>query len=432
MKTFSLALLVTGIAAHSAHAYELHEWGTFTTVSGSDGVLLSGLQREEEELPSFVHSHFGFENGGRPDNDQISRMIREHGRATFDGTKGLGSRPVAGVTVKMETPVIYFHSPAAFRAKVKVGFNGGTISQWYPARSAGEVLPEPPPSPAPRTRPTPASRWLIDFSKGWQGSIEWDVDVLAPEESSRTLTFKPGDSVNWLRARVPEANNLRVPGGEVENYLFYRGVGNFDTGLLLSASADETLHLHNTTGGHIPYLLVYDKTPQGKVRWKAFENGLADTSTLDVPEASFTLETGAFSLPLYESLRQGILACGLTRAEADAMIQTWWKSYFDTPGTRVFWILPESSTHRILPLTVTPAPDKIARVIVGRSEILRPREEAAWLALSRDKKLGSQWTQLVSTHRFGLAIEERVGRLGHPVNGTTTPAKEDTPSSAGL
>jgi hypothetical protein len=36
----------------AAANYQLHEWGTFTTVAGSDGVLLTGLQREEEPLPS--------------------------------------------------------------------------------------------------------------------------------------------------------------------------------------------------------------------------------------------------------------------------------------------------------------------------------------------------------------------------------------------
>src|SRR5205085_10385406 len=31
-----------------------HEWGTFTTLAGSDGTLLPGLYHEEERLPVFV------------------------------------------------------------------------------------------------------------------------------------------------------------------------------------------------------------------------------------------------------------------------------------------------------------------------------------------------------------------------------------------
>ena len=66
MKATLLPLLWSPLIVVAAQAYELHEWGTFTTVAGSDGVLLTGLQREEEELPGFVHSHFGFENGQPP------------------------------------------------------------------------------------------------------------------------------------------------------------------------------------------------------------------------------------------------------------------------------------------------------------------------------------------------------------------------------
>ena len=44
----------------SAGDYRVHEWGTFTTVGGSDGGLLPGLEVEEEPLPGFVLSLAGF------------------------------------------------------------------------------------------------------------------------------------------------------------------------------------------------------------------------------------------------------------------------------------------------------------------------------------------------------------------------------------
>ena len=47
------------VLAAAATDYTLHEWGTFTSISGSDGVLLPGLEREEEALPMFVKSHEG-------------------------------------------------------------------------------------------------------------------------------------------------------------------------------------------------------------------------------------------------------------------------------------------------------------------------------------------------------------------------------------
>ena len=41
--------------------YTVHEWGTFTSVSSSDGRLMDGLYLEEEKLPGFVHQ-FGEKN----------------------------------------------------------------------------------------------------------------------------------------------------------------------------------------------------------------------------------------------------------------------------------------------------------------------------------------------------------------------------------
>lgn len=98
-------------------AYDLDEWGTFTTLSGSDGVVLAGMQVEEERLPYFVQGHAGL--GGL-------------------GFKGM-MRPVTNVKVKMETPVIYFYGDQREKLSVEVGFNGGTISQWYPPRASGDT-----------------------------------------------------------------------------------------------------------------------------------------------------------------------------------------------------------------------------------------------------------------------------------------------------
>ena len=75
--------------------FTVHEWGTFTSVVGSDGRMLPGLEVEEERVPNFVHSLAGF----APAN------------------KGW-DRPVRGVTVKMETPVLYFYSASPQRVRV--------------------------------------------------------------------------------------------------------------------------------------------------------------------------------------------------------------------------------------------------------------------------------------------------------------------------
>jgi hypothetical protein len=408
MKTISALLLLAG----QLSAYELHEWGTFTTVSGSDGVLLPGLEREEALLPHFAHSHLGLENGN---------LSRENGFG-----KGM-SRPVSGVTVKMETPVIYFHSDKAFDATVRVGFEGGTISQWYPQRSGGEILPVPPLTGEELTPAQRAERMRIDFSKGWKGSIEWKTRVLSPADSKEAILFKPGELQHWTQPRVPEANVVETANGEREGFLFYRGIGNFDPGLKITVSGDDTIKLANQTGGAIPFMFVYEKQVGAYTRWKTLKSGVEAGKAAEVkledftirnsdpnePDAAEMLGHGEFHEEVYRDMVAGLKATGLLESEARAMVETWWTSYFGANGLRVFWVVPEAKTAAILPLEVTPAPDKQVRVIVGRSEILRPAKEREYLAMSRsaEEQRALTWKNLVSTDRFGLAYKKRVDAL---------------------
>ena len=401
MKT--IAALLLGAATGSASPYALHEWGTFTTVAGSDGVLLAGLEREEAPLPVFTYSHFGLENGNLPRG--LEEITRRHGAVPgFMMMKGVG-RPVAGVTVKMETPVIYFHSDEAFDVTVKVGFQGGTISQWYPDRTGGEVLPVPP-------APAKAADWTLDFSKPRQGLIEWQARVLSPAESKDAILFKPGESLHWMRPRVPEANAVRMPNGETEGFLFYRGIGAFAPGLTTTVGADDRLQLHNRTGGDIPFAMVFEKSA-GQTRWKVLPDGLPAEGRLAIPTSGFTETAATFAEPVYREMIAGLTTPGLLKSEATAMVETWWNSYFAADGLRVFWVVPAAKTDAILPLEVSPAPDKIVRVIVGRSEVLRPAREKEWLALSTSAEESdrSRWDWLRFNDRFGGAYEKRIAAL---------------------
>jgi hypothetical protein len=408
MKTICVALL-SGISA--ASAYTLHEWGTFTTVSGSDGVLLSGLEREESPLPPFTYSHFGLENGNLPRG--LMELMRRHGSTPmFAATKGL-RRPVRGVTVKMETPVIYFHADHGFDVSVKVGFNGGTISQWYPDRSGGEVLPEPPPPEDPE-KPRPIEDWTLDFAAAapWRGSIEWRARVMSPEETRQAILFKPGESLHWMRPRVPEANAVRTAAGETEGFLFYRGIGAFDPGLVTSIGADDALRLENRTGGDIPFALVFDKAGD-RVRWQVLGQGVKAGAAATLASRDFSSSEAAFVEPVYREMVAGLTATGLFPSEATAMVETWWDSYFSKDGLRVFWVVPAVKTEAILPLEVSPRPQRSVRVIVGRSEVIRPAQEREWLALaaSGDENRQTQWRMLVHHDRFGLAYQRRIEAL---------------------
>lgn len=346
-------------------AYTLHEWGTFTTVSASDGALLPGVEREEEALPGFVHAHEAMHN-----NSTIQVPF----------SKGISwHRPLANVTVRMETPVIYFYTDAPFEARVEVGFKGGTISQWYPQRTSGEELP-----PLKRDeKGVPLEREnTLDFAKERTGSIVWDVKVEPPGDDAFGRVFRGGETPSWLHPRQPDSAIVSTRSGESEKYLFYRGLGRIEPPVLFTAT-DSSLSVVNCGAETLNHWLVFDYDAAHGVRWTR-PAPVAAVAHTGKNEAPLPLDTHPYRTdwrkPLYEEVAAMLTAAGLTRPEADGMIQTWWSSYFERPGLRVFWVVPSSYVNEVLPLKVTPAPREAVRVIVGRSEIMTPAFEQKLLA----------------------------------------------------
>lgn len=375
----------------------VHEWGTFTSVAGSDGVLLPGLEREEEALPASVEA--------------IDGMPPPLG-VTPSG-KGW-QRPLHNVTIKMETPVLYFYAGAPLHARADVRFHGGAISQWYPPRSRGEVPPA----------PTAGENGQlvggdIDFAGGHEGSIGWDFDILGPGDGPATDVFRGDETLTWVLPRLTDGNRVRTADGATEKYLFYRGIGNFALPLRTTVKGGR-LTLSNTGADAIPFALVFRCDGDGNAAFKTID-GIPPGIDVDASGTSIDgLDPGAMWRPnLYAALHTALTSQGLYPKEADAMIQTWWHSYFNAAGLRVFWIVPRPFLDRTLPLDISPRPRQIERVLVGRSEVLTTEFEAALLADFNDEgatvesiKAGvpPAWTRW-ATDRFGGAYEARAAAL---------------------
>ncbi len=382
--------LFTSLSLHAGEPFVVHEWGTFTSVHASDGTLLSGLEREEHRLPNFVRSHAGFSPADKGWN-----------------------RPVKNVTIKMETPVLYFYSDRERPVKVEVGFRGGSISQWYPERTGGEELPALP------TNITNIAQLRgmapVDFGKGYDGSITWDVTVLAPKSPEVINVPRSWETPQWPRARVDGANLVKGPAGSVETsradiqapapvvegFLFYRGIGNFGLPIEIKTSSDGTMRLRNTGADDISRVWVYEKSLNEEAAFHFWTGSLAAGAEQSVP-----LRPG-MAFRWKSGFGASLILAGLTTDEASAMLATWKESYFDVPGLRVFWIVPRAFTDRILPLTITPAPDKLERVLVGRSEVLTPAFERELVDDFR-KDGGARR----ANDRYLLAYRERVRQLG--------------------
>ena len=393
MKTkIALTFIAALTAASSAHDFTVHEWGTFTTVMGSDGAHLDGVQREEAPLPPFVRRIDGLTT-----------------TAAAPGMKGIHwERPLAMVNVRMETPVVYFYTDREFEAQVDVHFHGGMISEWFPERSAGEVLP--PIKRDPQGIPTGENR--LDFSQPRAGSIRWNVKVEPAGEDEAARVFQGQESPCWLHPRRTDAALVTNAKGETEKYLFYRGLGNLQLPVTFTAT-DSTLKAASRSAEPVAHWLVYELSQTGEARWivpPAVPAAGADGKGAEVPvEFASTAFRGDWKRPLFESAAKMLTDAGLLRREADAMLQTWWESYFLRPGLRVFWVVPPAYVDKVLPLTVSPPPAKTTRVIVGRAEILTPSAEQKLLNVfaSADKDHGNAW----SSDRFFPAYTRRVEQL---------------------
>lgn len=288
----------------------VHEWGTFTSVAGTDGapadwVTLTG----STDLPCFVN-HLG----------------------------GMNFKAAWG-KVRMETPVLYFYAPTRTALSVHVDFPDGLITEWYPR--AARVVPD--------TAPYGAR----------DGAIDWRVEV-APGEMASLPVGKSAS--HYYAARQTDAALLKA-GPESEKMLFYRGIGSPAVPLEPRFTADGQLEIRNRGGAPIPVAIVFENRG-GRIGYRIVR-GLQGTVKLDVAGLSGTLDA------LRSDLSAALVEAGLFEKEAEAMIATWRDSWFED-GMRVMYIEPRAEVDRTLPLRVTPAPRTTARVFVGRVEVLSP------------------------------------------------------------
>ena len=370
----------------------VHEWGTLTSVQGSDGTTLEGIHHEEEALPAFVHQI-----------DRVAGTLHEELRR-----KGV-ARPVRGVTVKMETPVTYFYSPRALAVRARVELVHGLLSQWYPAaRVTSDV----------------ESAVPIDFERIGNGALEWSVDVRAPGIGLDALpAAEAGDP--WTAARIPRSNAVRVSspateaGGaseETETFLFYRGLARFDLPIRATTRRGALLAIGNTsTAGDtlVDLWIVHVRDGRGEV---AYVPKVEPGRFVDV-----ALPVGPGSPPLDETIakvsrgmQKSLHANGLFDDEARAMVETWKNSYFATPGLRVLYVLPQRFTDAVLPLSVEPRPRAQVRVMVGRLECLTPEVEddaeraVLDFAHGGDAERKEAWSRLESRGRLLEPLLRRV------------------------
>lgn len=316
-------------AKRASNRLVVHEWGTFTSIAGKNGVSLEWRPLNgASDLPGFVYDVGGLAGG---------TGLRHAERCIKCNYEAL---------VRMETPVIYFYADRETTVSVRVDFSKGKITEWYPQARAVY-------NPGPHDERNPST---LDWGR---------IRVLPGAEESFPVEAKPS---HYYPARETDAAPLRVcgvKGEQREKFLFYRGVGTFDQPL--SVKLDDGRVVAKSTGQeNIPQLILFENRG-GNIGYQ-IRSSIDRETLLDRPALGQTQES------LERDLGAMLVAQGLYEKEALAMIKTWRDSWFEE-GLRVFYIVPRKVTDSILPLTIEPQPSEVSRVLVGRIEIITPEME---------------------------------------------------------
>ena len=309
----------------------VHEWGTFTSVAAEDGTAVDWVpQQGPRDLPCFV--------------DRVQINIK-------------GWLPAR---VRMETPVLYFYSPEEKVVDVRVQFPQGIISEWYPRASVAPMRIE----------------MTTLRNPGLVGTIGWNQVRVLPR-AAEDYPVESGAN-HYYAARKTDASPVEVD-GELEKFLFYRGIGNFPLPLAATVSAEGQVVVSASDGQPVGDVMLFENTG-GATGYHA-RRSAKETVTLERPAAPRVPTPSVHS-----ALERMLVAQGLYQKEAAAMVDTWRDSWFEE-GLRLFYIVPRAAVDEILPLEINPAPASTARVFVGRIELITQSkvDEVKEAVLRRDR-----------------------------------------------
>ena len=327
------------------HKFVVHEWGTFTSFAGDNGVNLEFRPLSTSDLPPFVK---------RPDTG-------------LWGVNRLFLKDQFVARQRMETPVTYFYTDVPRLVNVRVDFPQGMLTEWYPAVKRYA-------SGQPSEGGT-MGRAFLDWGTVRLTPAEQfaDVRVRGPNGKAEPASL-PAVAKDDHYGRARETDSAIVEtvdeghGSHFEKFLFYRGLGNSALPIKLIASGNDRFEIVNS-GDDPSGALLLVRIEGGRSRFARLKPvGPRSTTELNLPRAESTVDQ------LADAMVHELTEAGLYEKEALAMVNTWRTSWFGESGTRLLYLLPGTLVDQLLPLTLDPAPDERVRVLVGRLETLTPED----------------------------------------------------------
>jgi hypothetical protein len=395
--------LATMVGSAPAQPLVVHEWGTFTSLQDEAGRTLGGINTDDEPVPAFCH-------------DVAWSLVARPSELPPVADKG-ASRCHPDVTMRLETPVLYFHpppgAPTPLTASVNVAFRGGWLTQFYPAAETAGLS---------------SSDALNENSTG---SLTWNdlqigITAKGPETGERV----------WTAPRAVQSASVSATNGESEQFLFYRGVGHVACPLQVTRTADlKTLEcrsqvetaLSSCPPMPVQHLWLASFRADGACAFRALPPiALNAKSAIEKQPAAFSTPAGfgpsEYSAANLDRLRWDMRSAlqeeGLFPDEADALLNTWELSYFKSAGLRLFFMVPRAWTDWYLPLSVS-VPCEVKRAMVGRLELVTPEQRALLQKLAQAAVPTTAWAHFDMTGQKAVvrgampAVYRDLGRFRH-------------------
>jgi hypothetical protein len=357
----------------------VHEWGTFTSLQNEQGEAIAGINGDGEPVPEFVH--------------RISKFLLLGPEASIPILSQGAPHCHPDVTMRLETPVIYFHPSTGtklpLKVDVEVAFRSGWLSEYYPD---AEVE-------------APGVKGQMSFGpirSNTVGTLRWKNLQVGTDANGPETT-----SPDWLAPRAVQAAGVTSINDESERFLFYRGVGHVVSPLRVSRDVSQ---------GSFDFTLDFRATPPEKrtpfvVRRLWLVEVRDDKSCAFRDIAGFESPAGGESrvvaapdkfddsdfrvgniTKLRAAMRSALIEDGLFPDEADALLNTWKLSYFESPGLRLFYLLPRAWTDHVLPMRLSVDAD-LVRTMVGRIEIVTPEQRRLLKQISAGPSSDAAWAR---------------------------------------
>ena len=300
----------------------VHEWGVWR-VHNDVELANADLRQIWDGLPKFVYGQVS------------SRELPKHWQ---------NIEPV-------DRPILFFHSPDAFEADLRVNFPGGIPAVWWPGTISpavhnGTIVSEP------ANKPYKSLVWHLHVKKPLRARVNQPAYQDVPDGHwVRTLRGVKADDVY---ATVGERNF----GLEMEHFVYYDGL--LARGKMATITvAEKSVALTNQAKFPLFDVTVVDRRVPNKPR-------LARLPKLDAGAAQQLdlqdLQGAKWPADGIKTLVGQLKDAGLFEDEAASLVTLWTHDLFEGDGVTLFYRLPQEEYERLLPLTLTPRPESLVRV----------------------------------------------------------------------